>query len=52
MGDVGKKEEKESGLEKIIKEVIKEVWYGKSKEGGDKGRTAPKLVKIRIQTSR
>ena len=39
MGDVGKKEEKESRLEKIIKEGIKEVWYGKSKEGGDKGRT-------------
>lgn len=38
MGDVGKKEEKESRLEKI-KEGVKEVWYGKIKEGGDKGRT-------------
>lgn len=35
MGDVGKKEEKESRFEKIIKEVL----YGKIKEGGDKGRT-------------
>ena len=45
MGDVGKKEEKESRLEKI-KEGIKEVLYGKIKEGREEENKPISIVLI------